>query len=280
LTQKTIIITGANRGIGKGITKALAKINTKIIMACRNIEKSLYTYDQIKKESNNTEIELLELDLGSINSIQSFVKTIQNKKIEITGLINNAGVLCHSFGTTIDGFELTIGINYIGPYLLTRLLLPSISKGIGRIINISSVMYRLGNVNTDFFECRDNHYHGFQVYANSKLAIVLFTLKLAQQVEHDGIMVNSVDPGIVNTNMITMNKWFDPLTNILFRPFIKTEEIGAKTSVFLVTSEKIQKVTGKHFIDERERKLPNWVLNHPLKEELWKETQKILGLSI
>jgi retinol dehydrogenase-12 len=278
LTQQAIVITGANRGIGRGITKALAKTNSSIIMACRNVEKSLDTYNKIKKESNNHNIELLEVDLASIKSIQSFVNSIQNRKIEISILINNAGVLSTSYQETVDGFELTIGVNYIGQYLLTRLLLPMISKGTGRIINISSIMYRLGKVDTNFFQCRSTPYHGFRTYADSKLALLLFSLELAELIDHDGITVNSVDPGIVNTNMITMNKWFDPLTDILFRPFIKTEDRGAQTSVFLATDHKLKNETGKYFINGKERKLPDWVITHPFRKELWEETEKKIGL--
>jgi NAD(P)-dependent dehydrogenase (short-subunit alcohol dehydrogenase family) len=272
------VITGANRGIGRGITKALAKTNSSIIMACRNIEKSFDTYHQIKKENNNRNIELLPLDLASIRSIQSFINALQNKKIEISVLINNAGVLSTSYQETIDGFELTIGVNYIGQYLLTRLLLPLISKGTGRVINISSIMYRLGRVDTNFFRCRSNPYHGLHAYADSKLAFLLFSLELAEQTDHDGITVNSVDPGIVNTDMITMNKWFDPLTDILFRPFIKTEDRGALTSVFLATDHRFKNETGKYFINGKERKLPHWVITHPFRKELWEETEKKLGI--
>jgi retinol dehydrogenase-12 len=278
LTQQAIVITGANRGIGRGITKALAKTNASIIMACRNIEKSLDTCNKIKEENNNQNIELLPLDLASIKSIQSFVNTLQKRKIEISILINNAGVLSTSYQETIDGFELTVGVNYIGQYLLTRLLLPRISKGIGRIINISSIMYRLGRVDANFFQCRNKPYRGFHTYADSKLALLLFSLELAEQIDHDGITVNSVDPGIVNTNMITMNKWFDPLTDILFRPFIKSEDRGAQTSVFLATDHRLENETGKYFINKKERKLPDWVITHPFRKELWKETEKKIGL--
>jgi retinol dehydrogenase-12 len=139
-------------------------------------------------------------------------------------------------------------------------------------------MYRLGRVDTNFFQCRSKPYRGFQIYADSKLALLLFSLELAEQIDQDGITVNSVDPGIVNTNMITMNKWFDPLTDILFRPFIKSEDKGAQTSVFLATDRRLKNETGKYFINRKEKKLPDWVITHPFRKELWKETEKKLGL--
>jgi NAD(P)-dependent dehydrogenase (short-subunit alcohol dehydrogenase family) len=278
LTQKAIVITGANRGIGRGITRKLAKTNSSIIMACRDMGKSIDTFNQIKEESQNKNIELLELDLASFKSINNFVKTLEKKEIEISTLINNAGILCNTYEKTIDGFELTIGVNYVGQYLLTRLLLPMISKGSGRIINTSSIMYRFGRVDTDFFQSKKTKYHGFQAYADSKLALLLFTLELSEQFEHDAITVNSADPGIVDTNMLTMHKWFDPLTDVFFRPFIKTEDQGAKTSISLAADSRLRNVTGKYFVNNREREIPKWVVQHPYRKALWQETESVLQL--
>jgi retinol dehydrogenase 12 len=235
-------------------------------------------YKNIMDESKNGEMELLELDLASVKSIQSFVNTIENRKIEITILINNAGILSNLYQETVDGFELTIGVNYIGQYLLTRLLLPNISRGIGRIINTSSIMYRLGKVDTGFFQNREKKYRRFHSYANSKLALLLFSQELAERVRQDGITVNSVDPGIVNTNMLTMDKWFDPLTDKIFRPVIKTEERGAKTSVYLAMDQRMENVTGRYFVNLQERNIPWWVKYHQFRKKLWEETAKGFGI--
>jgi NAD(P)-dependent dehydrogenase (short-subunit alcohol dehydrogenase family) len=282
LDQKTIIITGANRGIGRNITESLARslagTNTSIIMACRNIERSIDILSLIIKESKNQNIELLELDLASIKSIRSFGETMRNKKTDISVLINNAGVLKNTYQETEDGYELNIGVNYIGQYLLTKTLLPMIVKGTGRIINASSLMYRWGRVGQDFFRSRKTKYRGFSSYSDSKLAFLLFSLELAEQVRHDGITVNSADPGVVSTNMITMNKWFDPLADIFFRPFIRSGKKGAETSVFLASDKNVNNKTGKYFSDKKERKLPKWVVDHPYRKELLSETEKILGV--
>jgi len=247
-------------------------------MACRDMEKSINTFNQIREESQNSNIELLELDLASSKSIRIFVKTLQKKEIEISTLINNAGILCNRYEKTLDGFELTIGVNYIGQYLLTRLLLPMISKGSGRIINTSSIMYRFGRVDTDFFQCKKTKYHGFQAYADSKLALLLFTLELSEQLEHEGITANSADPGIVDTNMLTMHQWYDPLTDLFLRPFIKKEDQGANTSTYLATDSRLKDVTGKYFVNSRDREIPKWVIQHPHRKALWQETESVLQL--
>jgi retinol dehydrogenase 12 len=276
LTQPSIIITGANRGVGKSITKALAKQGHHIIMACRNLRLSIESKNQIETESGNHNIELFELDLASFESIHSFVNNLRNRKIEIATLINNAGILSNSFMKTIDGYEQTIQVNYIGQFLLTVLLLPMIRKNGGRIINTSSLLYRFGSVDENIFSINEKTYHGFRAYADSKLALLLFSLELAERTGQEGISVNSVDPGVVNTNMLTMNKWFDPLTNILFRPFVKSADKGAETSIYLASSPMVEKETGKYYCGKNERNLLRRVIYHPYKKELWKQTEKIL----
>jgi NAD(P)-dependent dehydrogenase (short-subunit alcohol dehydrogenase family) len=278
LTQPTIIITGANRGVGKGITRALAKQGRHIIMACRNLHLSIESKNQIVTESGNQNIELFELDLASFASIHSFVNNLRNRKIEIAALINNAGILSNSFMKTIDGYEQTIQVNYIGQFLLTILLLPMIRKDSGRIINTSSLLYRFGSVDENIFTINEMKYHGFRAYADSKLALLLFSLELSERIRQEGISVNSVDPGVVNTDMLTMNKWFDPLANILFRPFVKSADKGAETSIYLASSPIVEKETGKYYCGKKEKKLPRRVINHPYKAELWKQTEKIVGI--
>ncbi len=276
LTQPSIIITGANRGVGKSITKALAKQGHHIIMACRNLRLAIESKNQIETESGNHNIELFELDLASFESIHSFVNNLRNRKIEIAALINNAGILSNSFMKTIDGYERTIQVNYIGQFLLTVLLLPMIRKDSGRIINTSSLLYRFGRVDENIFSINEKTYHGFRAYADSKLALLLFSLELAERTGQEGISVNSVDPGVVNTNMLTMNKWFDPLANILFRPFVKSADKGAETSIYLASSPMVEKETGKYYCGKKERNLPRRVIYHPYKKELWKQTEKIV----
>lgn len=137
------IVTGANGGIGKAITEALAKSGCQVVMACRNRQKAEQVRQQIVSLSGNSGIEIEELDLASFASVKEFAARLLQGGEKIEALINNAGVMCREFGLTEDGMEQMLQVNYASPWLLTHLLLPALAEG-GRIINTSSCTYRLG----------------------------------------------------------------------------------------------------------------------------------------
>lgn len=279
MEQNTIVITGANRGIGRGIAYTLANTGANIILACRNTTHANETAKAIMEKSKNPNIEVRKLDLASFESIRDFVNGIQKEKIEISTLINNAGVLCDSYQKTVDGYETTIQVNYISQFLLTRLLIPSIRNNNGQVINSSSLMYKFGQVNDIFFSEPAERYNRFQAYANSKLASLLFSLELAKRIKDTGILVNVVDPGIVNTNIITMhNKVVDTLSNLLFRPFIQTEQNGAETYVYVAQESSIHRQTGEYFIHKKVRKLSTKYTDHRNRSTFWEQTEKIVGI--
>lgn len=274
--QKSAIITGANGGIGQVITRALAHANYKIIMACQNPEEVQLLCEQIKKETKNKDIEILKLNLCSLSSVSSFAHLLINRKQTITCLINNAGTISKGFSLTEDGLESTVSTNYVGPYLLTRLLLPIMQPG-GRIINTLSCTYKIGKINDFFFtKGRNGGFYRIPVYANSKRALLLFTLEMAKRTEKQGITINAADPGIVNTNIISMKKWFDPLSDIFFRPFIRTPEQGAATAIHLALSDKMSHTTGQYFTGFTPKKLPSDITNSYISAQLWSKTEEIV----
>lgn len=274
--KKLAIITGANGGIGQVITRALAVSGYKIIMACRNPESVQPLCEQIKMETGNKDIEILKLNLCSLSSVSSFARQLINRQQTIACLINNAGVLSTGFYQTEDGLESTVSTNYVGPYLLTRLLLPAMQPG-SRIINTLSCTYKIGKIENDFFrKGRNGSFHRMLVYGNTKRALLLFTLEMARRTEKQGITVNAADPGIVNTNMISMKKWFDPLTNIFFRPFIRTPEQGAATTIHLALSDKISDTTGQYFSGLTPKKLASNITNPEISARLWLKTEEIV----
>lgn len=231
--REVIIVTGASAGIGKAIVQRLADCGIRIVMACRNLEKSMTVKAALEQCNAGADIEILSLDLASFASIRQFAATIAQKKYSINTLINNAGVLPAKFSLTEDGFETAIGVNYLGLFLLNDLLIPYMRPG-SLIINTISCSYRISRLHKDMFspKARACFMRIFN-YARSKRAILLYSLELAERLAGQGIRVLAVDPGIVSTKMITMKRWFDPLTDALFRPLIKRPEQGADTAVFL-----------------------------------------------
>ena len=170
-----------------------------------------------------------------------------------------------------------MSVNYVGPYLLTRKLLPLMGEG-SRIVNMVSCTYAIGRLDfPDFFlRGRKGDFWRIPIYSNTKLALTLFTIDLASRVKHKGIVVNAADPGIVSTNIITMHMWFDPLTDILFRPFIRTPRKGAATAVGLLLDEDAGRRTGTLNASCRPKSLSEKYTRHVQMEELWKRTENIV----
>lgn len=270
------IITGADGGMGREITLALAKEGFQIIMACKEPDKARTVCDKIKKESGNELIEIRQIDLSSLASVRSFADKLLAEGRPVSRLMNNAGVLTTNIRQTADGLETIVSVNYVGPYLLTRLLLPLMQRG-SRIVNTVSCTYAIGRIESDFFsKGKNGRFARIPVYGNTKLALLLFTRELAERVKEKGITVNAADPGIVSTNMITMHAWFDPLTDILFRPFIKTAAQGAATAIYLAQSPKAEGKSGGCYANCKEKKLPERILHHPLQRRLWNDTEALL----
>ena len=138
MSKAYYIVTGANGSIGKAITEALAAQGLPVVMACRNIAKSQPVQQRIIEKTGNPEVVSRPLDLASMKSIAQFCKQLTQEGVAIKALVNNAGVMCKSFGQTVDGFEMTVGVNYIGTVALTRWLLPLMPSG-SRIVTTTSL---------------------------------------------------------------------------------------------------------------------------------------------
>ena len=276
--MKWAIITGADGGMGTEITRAVAKAGYRIIMACYNPKKAEIVRERLSEETGNPDLEIMGIDLSSMQSVVFFADQILERNLPITLLMNNAGTLETGFHTTPDGFERTVSVNYMGPYLLTRKLIPLMTRG-ARIVNMVSCTYAIGKLDfPDFFyRGKLGAFWRIPVYSNTKLALLLFTFELAEQLREKGITVNAADPGIVSTNMITMHKWFDPLTDIFFRPFIRKPKEGASTAIGLLLDPKEAGVTGQLYVSNHRKRLSDKYTNHVRKEQLWEVTERVLA---
>lgn len=213
MNNKTIIVTGANGSIGKEIVIKLVKLNYNVIMACRNTQKAEIIKDDILKKTNSNyknNIYIQELDLSSFSSINNFVKEIIEKKTTINGLINNAAIINREFSTTPEGIENTTMVNYISVAMLSKLIIPLMPIG-SSITNVVSITSGLKKIDKDFFNQTEQNYSQLGSYSSSKAALMIFTSSLSELCK-DKIYVNAADPGIVDTNIITLNRWFDPIS--------------------------------------------------------------------
>jgi NAD(P)-dependent dehydrogenase (short-subunit alcohol dehydrogenase family) len=259
----------------------LAKQGATLVMACINESDARPVCERIQKESGNDAIEIIPLDLSSLPSIRTFAGRFSEQYPQLHVLINNAGVYCAKRQETEDGFEKTIGINYLGPFLLTHLLLPVLRKTPqARIINVSSNAYAQGRLDLNDLHL-NKRYQGFKAYANSKLAIVLFTLELAKRLQDSGITVNAVHPGHVATNIWNMwpGTWYQALLFRIIRMFARTPEEAAQNSVFLATADEVKGVTGTYFDDRKPKALPPACRDVTLRKNLWALSEKLTGIA-
>ncbi len=273
LHKNPIIITGANGGLGREITDFCLRNNKPVIMACRNTDKAeRVRQDFIQKYNLSlSEIAVLPLDLSSFETIINFVDTIKRNNIKPIALVNNAGTIERNYKQNENGFELTLATNYLGPYLLTRLILPEMPKH-SSIVNTASLTGYYTNISTDLFSISADKYSQLGAYSRSKAAIMYFTASLSAKTEGN-YYVNAADPGIVDTGIITLHRWFDPLANILFRPFIRKPKRGAIPICKALSDEQ----TGFIYKLRHSKPLPSKFFNDSIAEWLWDKTEKELS---
>ena len=278
MKQKLAVITGADGGMGMEITRAVATAGYKVIMACRDPEIAEEKRQLIMRETGNMALEIVPVNLASLSSTASFANELLQRGEVITLLMNNAGTMETRRCITEDGLERTVSVNYVAPYLLTRKLLPLMGEG-SRIVNMVSCTYAIGKLDfPDFFlRGKKGAFWRIPIYSNTKLALTLFTIALSKKVKEKGIIVNAADPGIVSTKIITMHMWFDPLTDLFFRPFIRTPRQGAATAISLLLDEDAGKRTGTLNVSCHPKQLSEKFFHHVQMKELWDKTEDIVA---
>jgi len=272
--NKTAIITGASGGMGREITKAVAKAGYTTIMACRPGEKAEQIFAKIK---NYGDIVLLPLDLAVPETIFDFVDTVKKKYPQIDLLINNAGVLYPKQKDVEGKWDYTTMVNYLGHYILTNKILPLLCDG-ARIVNVISLTYRYGKIYPHMFECgRNSWVQQVKNYSNAKLALLYFTLDLAEQLKERNITANCSDPGIVGTKIIAMNSnIFDKICDVFARPFMKSPKQGAEMAVYLALNENVENISGGYFKNAKQIPVISRFLQNENRELLRKLTNDLL----
>ena len=276
--QKLAVITGADGGMGTEITRAVAEAGYRVIMGSCRKQKAEAVRRTLMHNRPDLQIEVRKLDLASLKSVAGFAEDLIQENQPLTLLMNCAGTMETGLYITEDGLERTVSVNYVGHYLLTRKLLPLMGEG-SRVVNMVSCTYAIGRLDfPDFFtRGRKGGFWRIPIYSNTKLALTLFTIDLAKRVKEKGIVVNAADPGIVSTDIITMHAWFDPLTDVLFRPFIRTPRQGAATAIGLLLDEDAGRRTGTLNASCHVKNLSDKYIHHVQMEELWNRTEEIVS---
>lgn len=241
------IVTGATGAIGTEIAKSLSAKGLAVMLACRNTQKAEALKASLEKVEGCGEILIGHLELESLAGIREFADSVKSLDRKVAALVNNAGVMCRYRGTTADGFERSIAVNYLGTVLLTELLLPAISDG-GKIVFTTSITRKLHSLKEPIIDEPAERFAQLGTYGRTKLALTHYALYLAQRsdITDHNITINCADPGIVDTSMITMQRWYDSLANIFFRPFISTPAEGASSALSALASDLTAQIFKHH----------------------------------
>lgn len=219
-----VLVTGASGSIGKEICRALLRLKIPVIMACRSERRFADTLGDIARDIPDFQATFLEIDLNSAASVIEAVNKL--KGMELAGIINNAGTMERHYSVSPDGPETTMNVNYHNTRLLNQLLLPQVEKG-GAIVFTTSLTRRRWPGAHLPATVSEKTFGQLTTYSLSKAWITRFAADFAAEGESKGVRVNCADPGIVDSSMIRMDRWFDPLADIIFRPLIRTPRNGA-----------------------------------------------------
>ncbi|KAM3871197.1 retinol dehydrogenase 12 [Diretmus argenteus] len=277
LDGKTVLITGANTGIGKETALDLAVRGARVIMACRDVEKGEEAAASICAMCPSAQVEVRELDLADTCSIRAFAQKFLREVNHLHILINNAGVMMCPYMKTIDGFEMQIGVNHLGHFLLTSLLIGLLKRSSpARIVVVSSLAHNFGWIRFHDLQSQGSYNSGL-AYCQSKLANVLFARELARRLKDCNVTVNSLHPGTVNSELTRHSTLMTILFTVLSM-FLKTPREGAQTTIYCAVAEELHSISGKHFSDCA----PAFVAPQGRSEEtarrLWDASCELLGI--
>ena len=279
MKDKVCIVTGSNSGIGKETALALADMGATVVMVVRNRELGEAALAEIIAETGSNNIDLMICDLSSMNTIRDFATAFKSKYDRLDVLINNAGAVISDRQITDDGFERTLAVNYLAPFLLTHELLPLLKDSApSRVVNLSSGLAKRANVNLDDLQ-NELSYKSMRVYGSAKLKVIMYTYEMARRLKDTGVSVNVVLPGFVVTNLGRSSGSF--ASRIMFgmmKPFQLSPKEGAETSVYVATTPEIEGLTGKCFEKKQEIETSEESYNVDLQKQLWDITIGLLGL--
>jgi len=278
LADRVCLITGATLGIGLATAVGLARQGATLILVARNRERGAAVLARICEETGSTCGEFFAADLSKQAEVRELAEEIQARYPRLNVLINNAGSFFHERQESADGIEMTWALNVLGPFLLTRRLLPSLeASGSARVINVSSVVHWGGRIHFDHLEGKEK-YNGLRAYSQSKLAIVVLTCEFARRLDGTGITVNALDPGFVATGIISENAGrFWRLVQSAANLVAVSPERGAQTSVYLASSPDVAGTTGQYFKGSKQVLSSSRSYDQEAAQRLWRVCLEMTG---
>ncbi len=267
---RVCLITGATSGIGRAAALELGRLGATMVLLARSRERAGETRRAIEEADGTAEVILA--DLSSLEQVREAAAAFTRRFDRLDVLVHDAGVYTRERTLGADGIELQFQVNHISPFLLTRLLLPTLrASAPARIVVVSSEAHRGTTMNWDDLT-GERGYRGLKAYAQSKLANLLFTSELARRLEGSGVTANALHPGVVGTEIL-FGGWA-PLR--LLRPFLRTPEKGAETVVYLAASTDVEGVSGGYFKDRAPIRPSDAARDPESARRLWEASDQML----
>jgi NAD(P)-dependent dehydrogenase (short-subunit alcohol dehydrogenase family) len=281
-----VVITGATSGIGRAAALELARQGARVTIVCRDTDKGAATVAELRDAVPGLSADVVRCDLADLESVRRAGFELVDRYDTIDVLINNAGVNDTEASLTVDGFDHMMASNYLGPFLLTRLVLDRVKAAApSRIVVVGSEAHRMaGPFDPERFEDlgRYGPVNNTPAYGRTKLLDQLFTNELARRLEGTGVTANSVCPGLVATNLVDMGP-LRPIVQAAARtPFVNTPAEGARLVVRLATDPKLEGVTGRFYTTTPGMRLLPPVpamLDTRLQRRVWERTEVLVGLT-
>ncbi len=276
MTGRVCVITGATSGIGRATAVALARMGATLALVCRDVARGEALVTELGRE---VPARVFLADLAVQAEIRRLGAELLASYPAIHVLVNNAGVVNMRHTTTADGIETVFAVNHLAYFLLTRLLLDRLrASAPARVVNVASEAHRFAR--TIQFDDLGHaaRYRVMRVYGHSKLANILFTYELVRRLADEPVTANCAHPGAVGTRLGQNNGRIATMLTRLLRPFFRTPERGAATSIFLATAPAVAAVTGRYFIDCREARSSAVSYDRDLARRLWDTSEELTGL--
>ncbi|MEO1023275.1 MAG: SDR family oxidoreductase [Bacteroidota bacterium] len=278
MDNKVCVVTGGNSGIGYETAKAMAAKGAYVILVCRNEEKGQAARSMIMEQTQNHGVDVCLCDFSIQHDIHKAADVICSRFKTIDVLINNHGFIAGKRMITVDDLERTFAVNHMGYFLFTRLLLPAIYESdYARIVNVASEAHRTGSFEPENLQL-ETGFSPMKAYGNSKLFNILFTKELARRISHTHITANCLHPGVVRSNFASDGNHLLRWLFAIGKPFMISPASGAKTSIYLATSDEVDEVNGAYFKNAKPAVPRALALDSEAAEELWDISSRLCGL--
>lgn len=275
MQNQVCLVTGATSGIGKVTALELARRGAHVILTARSVAKGQPVADEIRAATGNQRVEVHALELDDLRATRRSAEAFLARDLPLHVLINNAG-LAGQRGVTRDGFEIQFGVNHLGPFLFTTLLLDRIRQSApARIVNVSSQAHYDAKDGIDYDAVRSStsSLTALPEYAVSKLANVLFTTELARRLEGSGVTTYALHPGVVATDV--WRRIPAPIAWVM-KQFMLSPEAGAATTLYCATDPALSRTSGRYYDDCREKTASAKARDAALAAELWAKSERFI----